>query len=114
MHERERARERFQNLGCPAKKPLGKARKGMSLVHPHPKSAKRSRPFAIETREVWFDGRKKNTNLCWFGAMLALICVGNILIAQYKINKSQTCGSIPIQVGWIGLDFFQPNQGKSN
>ena len=59
---------------------MGKARKGMSLAHPHPKSAKGAKPVAIETREVRFDGRKKNPNLCWFDATLALICVGNILI----------------------------------
>ena len=83
-------RERNQNLpwalpterdpSCPAKKPLGKVRKGMSLAHPHPRSAKGAKPVAIETREVRFDGRKKNPNLCWFDATLALICVGNILI----------------------------------
>ena len=46
--------------------------------------------------------------------MLALICVDNILITQYKINKSPTYGSNLVYDGWIGLDFFQADHGKSN
>ena len=74
--EREIERERERDPRCPAKKPLGKVRKGMSLAHPHPRSAKGAKPVAIETQEVRSDGRKKNPNLCWFDTMLALILCG--------------------------------------